>query len=483
MLYLKKQNKKIRGQQGSMAILTIVFTSLFITIMGGILSLLIYQNRLAKKLRAKESALQIAEAGVNYYRWHLAHNKDDYADGRTADVCAYPAACGPYTHDYYDPLGAKIGEFELYITPPPENSTVVAIKSTGRLDGSPSQYRIVEVQYGIPSLAAYSFLTNSDAWFRNTENITGPIHSNGGIRMDGTNDSIVSSSVSTYTCASSHGCSPDEEKPGVWGTGSGSGLWQFPVSPIDFNTISLSLSQMQIDSQTSSGVHYPDTGADAKGYRIIFKNNGTFDVYRVDTLKAAVQQRTDNWNVLEWEQIADEPNNQTFLENKPAPANGIIFIEDNVWVEGIVKGRFTLVSAKLTGIPADYTTIRINGNINYLSHDGSDILGLIAEKDIKVPQYAPNVLTIDAILLAQNGRVFYNNYSSPAVKTSIEVYGGIITNKAWTWSWTQNGVTVDGYDQTTSIYNNDAAFSPPPSFPNTGEYNFISWKEKVAGEL
>lgn len=480
MPHPKKQKKKTDKQQGSIIIFSIVFTSLFITIMGGMLSLLVYQNRLAKKLQARESALQIAEAGVNYYRWHLTHDKNDYADG-TADVCAYPAACGPYTHAYYDPLGGKIGEFELYITPPPADSTVVAIKSTGRLDDSIKQYRIVEAKYGIHSLAAYSLLTNSDAWFGNTEHFMGPLHSNGGIRMDGTNDSIVSSALSTYTCSSNQGCSPDETKPGVWGAGSGSGLWKFPVSSVDFNTISLSLSQMQIDSQTSSGVHYSDSGAE--GYRIVFKNDGTFDVYRVNTLKTAVQQRTDNWTVLEPEWVADEPNNQTLLENKPAPANGIIFIEDNVWVEGIVKGRFTLVSAKLTGIPTDYTTIRINSNITYLARDGSNILGLIAEKDIKVPQYAPSVLTIDAIMLAQNGRVFYNYYWSHRVKISIEVYGGIITNNAWAWSWTENNVIIDGYDQATSAYNNDAAFSPPPSFPNTGEYTLISWKEKVAGEL
>lgn len=458
-------------------ILAIVFAFLFISTMGGMLSLFVYQNRLAHKVQAKEAALQIAEAGINYYRWHLAHDEEDYADG-TGDVCDYSNPCGPYTHDYNDPLTAeKIGEFELYITPPPVGSTLVTIKSTGWVEGFTGQSRIIEVKYGIPSLTKYALLTNSDIWIGDTEGVVGPLHSNGGVRMDGTNDSIVSSAKLTYTCGAGH-CSPSQVKPGVWGDGSGSSLWQYPVPLIDFNTISLDLGNMKADS---SGVHYGDS--EVEGYRVVFKNDGTFDVYTVDSLKSAVQQVNDNWTNWTW--IAEEPNTQTFLANVGAPANGIIFIEDNVWVEGVVNGRFTLISAKLTGIPADYTTIIINDNLTYLARDDSNSLGLIAEKDIKIPRYAPDVLTVDAIMMAQYGRAFYNYYASHVVKTSIEVYGGIITNNVWTWSWCNGDpcLTVDGYNQTTSIYDNNVTFFPPPSFPNTGEYTFISWEEKIAGEL
>jgi hypothetical protein len=476
-MFLLKQKKK--NQTGSIIMLIIIFTSLFIGIMGAILSLFVYQNRLSRKLQAKETAMQIAEAGINYYRWHLAHTEEDYADG-TGDSCDHDNPCGPYDHDYHNHLEEKIGVFRLYITPPTVGSTIVTIKSIGWVEGYEKQTRVIEVKYGIRSLATYSFLTSSDVWFGETESVIGPLHSNGGIRMDGDNSSIVTSAQLTYICTPKHDCS-DEEKPGIWGTGSGSELWHFPTTLVDFNTISLDLAQMKIDAQTASGIHYPNSGAE--GYRIIFKNDGTLDVYKVESLMAAVQQLNDNWT--DWEQKADEPNTQTFLTNEPTPANGIIFIEDNVWVEGTVSGRFTLVSAKLTGIPADYTTIRIDNNINYSERDGSNALGLIAEKDIKVPNYAPDVLTIDAIMLAQNGRVFHNRYNTPSLKTSIEVYGSIITNEVWTWNWCSGEpcITYDGYDQTTSIYDNNTAFAPPPYFPTTGKYTFISWEEKIAGEL
>jgi len=485
MIVQKKYN-----QIGALAVLTIIFASVFIMIASGILSLIIYQKKLAKVIEAKESALQIAEAGVNYYRWHLAHDIDDYADG-TGDICVYPNACGPYQHDYYDPLGGKLGTFELYITPPDTGSTLVKIQSTGWVDGFEKQSRIIEVQYGIPSLATYSFLTNSDVWLGNSESVVGPLHSNGGIRMDGNNDSITTSAQSNYICTSGHGCNSSNcsnpcqwisgtgcECPGVWGTGPNSTLWQFPVPPVDFNAISLDMSQLKIDA-LNNGIYYDQSN---EGYRLVFKNDSTIDIYQVTSLESPIWQLNDDWTA--WITQSEEPDNQTFITNLPAPANGIIFIEDDVWVEGVINGRFTLVSAAFPEIPSTYTSITINDNITYLSRDGNNSLGIIAQKHVKVPKYAPDTLTIDAIMLAQNGRVFRNLYWPYVVQSDIIVYGGIITNNVWTWTWVNsNGNTVDGYDQTTSIYDNDAAFTPPPSFPNTGEYTFISWEEKIEGEL
>jgi Tfp pilus assembly protein PilX len=51
----------------------------------------------------RQQALHIAEAGVNYYLWHMAHNAGDYKDGNTTP--ATPDAnlgYGPYAHDYVD---------------------------------------------------------------------------------------------------------------------------------------------------------------------------------------------------------------------------------------------------------------------------------------------------------------------------------------------------------------------------------------------
>ena len=64
----------------------------FTIIVTGIVSYAIMENRASNFKHNREMAFQIAEAGINYYRWHLAHNKTDYQDGTGVP--------GPYVHAY-----------------------------------------------------------------------------------------------------------------------------------------------------------------------------------------------------------------------------------------------------------------------------------------------------------------------------------------------------------------------------------------------
>ncbi|MEA2065217.1 MAG: hypothetical protein U9O66_02890 [Patescibacteria group bacterium] len=463
-----------KNQSGTMLIALMLIVAVFIAMAGGLASLGVYRNRLYMMQNAEIQAMHIAEAGVNYYRWHLAHEQEDFFDGTGADPDGIPPN-GPYEHTYTSPSGELTGKFSLEITPPPTGSTIATIKSIGWADSYPNLKRTVEVRYGIPSLAHYSFLTNTDVWFGDSESVSGELHSNGGIRMDGTNDSLVTSARETYICTPGHGCS-NEEKPGVWGTGPNSSLWSFPVPAVDFNVITMDIAQIKADAQ-AEGVYLASSGGGNDGYHIIFQANGTFDVYVVNDLKSAIEQKNDDWTAYV-DNIKEEIDDETYDSNYLIPGNGLIYIEDDIWVEGTVNGRATLVAARLPDNPNKRKTVHINGNINYLARDGSHILGLIGQKHVKVPRHAPADLTIDAILLAQNGRVFRNLYLPRRVTNSITVYGGIITNQVWTWTWVGGSGTVDGYNTTNSIYDSQTTFAPPPSFPTTGEYTFISWEEK-----
>ncbi len=478
-----------KNQSGFTLLLIISMATILIAAMGGLATLGIYRQKLYKQQTAKHEALYVAEAGINYYVWHLAHASEDYYDGTGIDPGDPGEPYGPYQHSYTAPSSGRTGTFELEITPPPTGSTIVTIKSTGWLDDYPNIKRSITVKYGIPSLARYSFLTNTDVWFGDNESVRGELHSNGGIRMDGTNDSLVTSALSTYICSSSHGCSSSNcilpcswnwsvngcECPGVWGSGPDSNLWNYPVPAIDFSTITLDISQMKTEAQTS-GVYLPTTNGSNDGYHIVFLANGTFDVYIINSLNSALQQLNDGWTAWEWH--SEEIQTETFDNNYAIPANGIIFVEDDVWVEGTVNGRATLIAALLPDNPNKRKNIYINGNIHYLARDGNHILGLIAQQSVRVPRHAPTDLTIDAVLLAQNGHCYRNYYASHRVTNNIEVYGSIITNQVWTWTWVSGTTVVDGYTNTTSIYDPNVIFAPPPYFPNTGEYDFISWEEE-----
>ncbi|MCK5459586.1 hypothetical protein KAI52_00550 [Candidatus Parcubacteria bacterium] len=476
-----------KNQSGTMLIALILIVAVFIAMAGGLANLGVYRNRLYRMQNAEIQAMHIAEAGVNYYRWHLAHEQEDFFDGTGVDPDAI-LPNGPYEHPYISPSGELTGNFSLEITPPPEGSTIATIKSTGWTDDYPNLKRTVEVRYGIPSLAHYSFLTNTDVWFGDSETVSGELHSNGGIRMDGSNDSLVSSARSIYICSSDHECdigncsSPCSwiggqcECPGIWGSGINSPLWSFPVPTVDFNVITMDIAQIKADAQ-SDGIYLASSGGGKNGYHIIFQADGTIDVYIVNDLDPAIKQYNDDWTDYV-DTIQEKITDEIYDNNYSIPVNGLIYIEDDIWVEGTVNGRATLVAAALPDNPNKRKTIHINGNINYLARDGSHILGLVGQKHIKVPRHAPTDLTIDAILLAQNGRVFRNLYDSILIKNSITVYGGIITNQIWTWTWVDATGTIDGYNATHSIYDSQTTFAPPPSFPTTGEYTFISWEEK-----
>jgi hypothetical protein len=100
-------------------------------------------------------------------------------------------------------------------------------------------------------------------------------------------------------------------------------------------------------------------------------------------------------------------------------------------------------------------------------------LGLIAQKDVLISYLAPANLEIDAAMIAQNGST-QRWYFSGDTKTSITVYGSISSFGVWTWSW--NTPVNSGYINTTTVYDSNLLYSPPPNFPlSASGYQQITW--------
>jgi hypothetical protein len=263
---------------GSIILLVVIFGGIFLVLFGGTFGFIFTQHKFQVSKIEREKAMEIAEAGVNYYRWFLAHYPDDLTDG-TGEP-------GPYEHEYYDPEGGAIGKFSLEIGGVGQcgSLSAVDISSTGWTYKEPSFKRQVKVRYARPSVAEYAYIINDNVWAGADREIKGKYHANGGIRMDGENDSLVTSAKETWLCTESFGCDPPEEKPGVFGDGEGGelGLWKFPVEQVDFTGLSLDLAQMKNLAQTD-GLYF---GPRDRGYHVIFRNDGTFDIYRVTSVGA-----------------------------------------------------------------------------------------------------------------------------------------------------------------------------------------------------
>ncbi|MEK9180664.1 MAG: hypothetical protein AAB871_00325 [Patescibacteria group bacterium] len=462
---VRPQGRQARKHWGNIIIYEVIILFVFSTVMLAVLSYATLQLKVIRSSINREMAFQIAEAGTNYYQWRLSHYPDDYQDGTGAP--------GPYVHDYIDrDTGQVVGRYSLEITPPLVGSTIVTITSTGYTLANPFQRRTVVTRYGVPSLAQYAFLTNSTVWIGDSESVDGRLHANNGIRFDGTGNAPIQSARDTYTCPSSQGSPCPVLQPGIWGSADQTtkNFWEYPVPTVDFSTVTSDLATIKNDAQID-GIYLPPSNR--QGYSLVFNNNNTVTVYRVNTLRS----HATGWDVNGNAHNEDlDYNGRGLLYTAAIPANGLIYVEDRTWVEGTIAGRVLVAAARLPYNPSTAPSILIPNNIVYTVKDGSVSLGLIAQKDILVTYYVPNTLEVNAALIAQNGSA--QRYYFPGnLKTSITIYGSIMSFGVWTWSWVNgSGVITSGYQNTQTTYDANLLYSPPPNFPlSSSGYQQISW--------
>lgn len=480
-----KIKKSIKSQKGQILIQVIVFGSIAVYLLGALAGWASLNIKAGRQAFNREKALQIAEAGIDYYRWHLAHAPADFQDGTGGP--------GPYVHDFRDKDGNIIGQFSLDITPPSLGSTLVKVKSTGNVIAETPLSREITAQFAKPSIAKYAVVANDVMRFGAGTEVFGPIHSNQGIRFDGLTHNIITSAVASYDDpdhsgdnefgAHTHAAPTDPlppfpvpSRPDVFQIGR-----QFPVPAADFAGITADLAQMKTEAQTN-GFYRPSAGA--LGYRIVLKTDDTFDLYRVTSLvnppsgctNSAGQSGWGTWSI----------NNQNLIGNYPFPSNGIIFLEDDIFVNGQINGgRLTIIAAFLPDNPPFRKNIIVNNDLLYTNYDGSDVLGLIAQGNVTVGLVSGDDIRIDAALIAQNGRIGRYYYRPPGggsqrcspnhVRQTITLWGMIATNKRYGFAYT-NGT---GYQTRNLNYDGSLLYGPPPSFPLTSDqYVTLTWEEK-----
>jgi|ERR1035437_1477817 hypothetical protein len=474
-----------KSSSGQVIVMVIVFSTIATVMMGALVGWAGVNINASRNAVYSEQAIQLAEAGVDYYRWHLAHAPQDFTDGTTTP--------SPYVHNVLDKDGNVSGQFSLVITAPPVGSTKVKIESRGIPAGNPSITRRIAVQLAIPSLAKYAVVANDDMRFGDGTEIFGPVQSNQGIRFDGLAHNLVTSAVATYTDPDSDACtgtsfgvhtclSPADPAPpatvptrsDVFQAGR-----QFPVPAIDFNGLTTNLAQIKSNAQ-SAGKYFAPSGA--QGYHIILKTNDTFDIYKVTAQTTPGSSCTNVAGATGWGTWS--VRTETFLANYAIPANGLVFVEDNVWVEGTINSaRITIASGKFPYNAATTPNIVVNNDLSYTNFDGADAIALISQGNITVGMVSDTNLVIDGALVAQNGRVgryYYpggggSSCSPYDTRTAVTLFGMIATDLRYGFAYTDG----NGYDTRNITYDANLLYAPPPSFPLTSsQYQILSWQEE-----
>lgn len=487
------------SRRGQLLIQTLVLSALSVVFIGVLTNLAVFNVDIAKRSYYSEVAFQTAEAGIEYYRWHLAHAPDDFEDGTGGP--------GPYVHEFKDKELVRIGQFSLDITPPPSGSTLVTILSTATVDADPSAVRKIRVRLAIPSFTKYAVAANDDLRFGEGTDVFGPIYANGGIHFDGTAHNLVSSAKDAYN-------DPDHEGGNEFGvhthrrappqTGIDLNFQageapptipvpvrgdvflsgrQFPVPAIDFVGLSADLADLKTDVQQGNGRYFaPSSGL---GYHLVLKTNDTFDVYTVTATTPVPNGCTSVQGQQGWGtwSIQDE----TILQsNQQFPSSGLLFFEDNLWVNGQINtARLSIAAARFPDTPGQRKSITVNNDLLYTNYDGQDVIALIAQGNFNVGLVSEDDLRIDAALVAQNGRAGRYYYRPPTppnqdrcspyhIRQVITLYGSIVTNQRYGFAYTDG----TGYQTRNIIYDQNLAYAPPPNFPLVSdEYELISWEE------
>ncbi|HAC56340.1 TPA: hypothetical protein DCF80_02465 [Candidatus Saccharibacteria bacterium] len=494
-------------EQGSLLTTMLMLITAFAILGLAVGTMIITTLNTAVRAQNSETAFNAAEAGLNYYLWHLNHAPNDHKDGTGAPASPGTLGYGPYTHDYNDLSGNRLGEFTLYILPGASGSTTVTVRSIGKVDSYPSATRTVEARIGAPSFSVYAVAGNTALWFGNTESTSGPVHSNVGVKMDGSNTDQVTSANTSYTVPSWSGPGAGTTKPGVWcdtaitspvncNTRSKTS-WSYPVPAVDFNKLSGDLCALKkiatnnnaanacslSPSRTAGYVPRVSTSySSTVGYLITLNDNGTYNLEQVTNER----DNRANYSLALTKTLVQS--------NITIPSNQVIFVEDNVWVRTAgpngFDGRVTIASARLA-VSGDTEAIIADDILYDDKYNGNDSIGIIAESNVEVAPYAGAPVEINAALISQTGSVGirrqYNGTSTyvtgyPLSSQGLTFFGSLASNQTWTWSVqlcgsVNNASCWAGYRYTSTNYDENLRYSPPPNFPVTSSFDILSWRE------
>jgi Tfp pilus assembly protein PilX len=567
MRIIKQAKIKDMFYRGSALAYALVVMSVSMIILVSMLSYISSQLKFSYNRVERQRAFQIAEAGIYFYRWYLAHETsgktakeiNDFWQGGTALGIA-----GDYENEFKDSNGEAVGKYIIHVEQPMSNSTIVMAEATGWTYKMPNVQKTVKVRFRRPSWSEFSVLANNFMRFGEGTNVFGKIHSNKGIRFDGTAYNVISSSVANYddpdhsggvefgvhthvrvppqTGVSSSGLSSEMPPTNPAPTRSDIFLAgrQFPVPDVSFTGVYSNLDFLKTEAKKPNGTNINNcnsTGCyfDNSGYgrHIIFNSNGTMSVRRVDSFNKSTYDIYNRPTLQGTNAIITQGSVTTYN----IPNDGVIFVEDNVWLEGPINNkRVTVAAANLIDGASPGTGNAFLGttNLTISVFNENNCLGIVAQNNVEILKASQNLLTIDAALLAQNGRVgreYYScnewryrtcrrwlvngvwklwnqvtpeeretgscsdwrvwtdsavspsdpsddyqycyNSNSGESRDTITINGSIATNLRYGFAYTDG----TGYIHRNLNFDNNLVYFPPPYFPTGTEYAIDLWEE------
>lgn len=471
---------------------------------AGLVQFVLSHVRYDRGLTPDIQALHVAEAGVYFYRWYLAHN----VDGLPADQVAAFWRSNPLGVDAdgdgacsdaeaYEAEYEGIGTYRICITPPKRYSTVLWITSEGTATaGGVTRTHTVRARLRKKSWSEYAILANADMRLSEGTKINGKIHVNGGIQFDGVAHNTVSSSEETYIntdrdAGDSGKCVKRGSRwqcPAVWTK------WpreynntlkdnvfragkKLRAEKKDFNGVTGDFALIAEEAQRQ-GLKFDGRGPGyaIKGYLVELGAPSPRQM-RVTPVLVADAEPPPNVSFPGFVHsplaiVALSPNAIV----KDIPDDGVVYVDDDAWVQGVLPHdtRLTIASSRRILLGRD--------DLTYATRDGSCVLGLMAVENIELIKDSEGILGypeshdlgtlhIDAALLSQDGRVgrpFWQNNR----KNTINIHGAIATNKRMGFGYTDH----TGFAKRLINFDANLLNESPPLFPTGTTYAIDLWE-------
>jgi len=519
---MSNKRKKIKG---SVLAYMLVIISISFILLISIIQYVASQVKRGAHSENREEAFQVAESGMNFFKWYLAKEMEtrttpqdvlDFWDNGNPIGTEYDCdEAGAYTRAF-DSGGVK-GHYCLEVTPPDEWSTIFTVRSIGWTDKEPNMKRMIQARFRRPSFSEHMLVGNQQFNLNEDTIAHGKIHSNEGVSFNGVAYNIVSSEKEEYYYLGWILGIGASDKPGVWtywpneynnyqnkdvfqagkqiGTAQGATHWDFPSSNsyIDF---ARTKSQEGINPPEedypcdmsghtvcdSDGCYFTNCG---EGRHIIFNGN-TMTVCTVNsycTSNFCLFGLYGKYSIINYKKVSESGTcsscSGSCASTYTIPSNGAIFVEDNAWVEGTLGDssnhkKITVVATN--EVNAEKSIFIGKNNLVYSSYDGEDVLGLFGAKNVEIIRYSQNNLRIDGALMAKDGRVGRDFYlldfpNSVTFYGSIVSYGTFNVGKAIIPTWEV------GYQHAYLNFDNNLLYNPPPFFPTGTGYSIDLWEE------
>ncbi len=467
---IRQIGQRLGRDDSGMALMTVVAASAVVFVMlATTLTMVEYRDNQTTRYSGRNRAMQLADAGLNEYMYQLSEDYRFYSTNPSLE----PAA--PLTD----------GTWVVTATPP-DDDELLTLTSTGTLNNGMSRTITATVKF--PNFVDYCVFVIEDysvgsgftfdgkvyvqGWLNMAtgSNITGLAMSSRGFKRDNNTLTLTNNRLAAGTAPYSGGArkllspltmdSVTNDLAAIAASATAGGIYLPPYTTAKYGTI----------PAATSTKHYTAR----QGYRLTFSGA----TVRVE---AVVSEQQEN-GALTISTTA--PLASGF--NVPIPANGIIYVDGPVWVQGTYSQKVTVA------VPSPYDII-VPDDLLCSSTSPRATCGLVSGGDVAFPHWydsMPEDLYVQAAMLSQNGFVnldrprggtstyYYPQYwkyaSSYASnkKNSINLIGSRAMDNMG--AGLAQGFVIRNSEPDPRLYDD-----PPPMYPNVQgeELKVMSWSE------